>query len=151
MSEWSKQRYWEEVEEGEYLSEGSFPLTLHRLVVAAGANKDFTSIHHNTEWARSKGAPEAFANSSFLQGMWERVVREFIGLDGVIRKIGPFRMKTFTPVGETVRVRGRVERKWRDGADFFVELHMSSVISSGESVSGSVLVTLPSIELETGE
>ena len=85
-----------------------------------------------------------YANNIFVQGMWERAVREYIGMDGVIRKVGPFRMRIFNTVGETVIVRGVVSRKWQDGDQHFLELEMRSEHARGVSVGpGPVLVTLP--------
>ena len=85
-----------------------FPLSIYRLVMEAGANRDFNSIHHNSGYAKATGAPEMYASTSFLLGMWERTVRDFIGLEGTIRSIRGFRMKKFNPVGTTTVVRGEV-------------------------------------------
>ena len=74
-TDWSQRRAWDDVIEGQELTRVSFPLSIYRLVVAAGANRDFNAIHHNREWARSTGAPDAYANSVFLVGMCERCVR----------------------------------------------------------------------------
>jgi hypothetical protein len=144
MVDWSQQRYYDDVNEGDEVPSLAFPLTVHRLIVQAGANKDFAQIHHNTEVAQAQGAQEIYANNVFTQGMWERVVREYIGLDGVIKKIGPFRMKLFNTVGETVIVKGHVRRKWQENGENFVELELRSEIAKGISVGpGPVLVTLP--------
>ena len=142
--DYSKQRYWQDVNEGDEVPALEFPMTVHRLVVQAGGNMDFAQIHHNTEVAQAQGAPEMYANNVFSQAMWERTIREFIGLDGVIKKMGPFRMKTFTIVGETVRVHGNVSRKWQEGGENFVEFSLASTISSGDSVVGTMTATLPS-------
>lgn len=144
MADWSKQRFWEDTEVGDPVPGVSFPLSVYRLVVEAGANRDFNSIHHNSEFAKASGASEMYANTAFVQGMWERTVREYVGLGGRIRKVGPFRMKMFNTVGETVVTSGGVSRKWRDGDEHFVELMMQSEISTGISVGpGPVIVTLP--------
>jgi len=143
-ADWERQRRWDEVEEGEELPPYAFPISVYRLVVVAGANRDFNSIHHNTEYARSTGAPEMYANNLFLQGMWERVVRQWIGLAGTIRALAGFRMTSFNTAGDVVVVRGRVARKWREGGDGLVELGMRSENSHGVSVGpGSMTVTLP--------
>jgi hypothetical protein len=144
MTDWSTQLQWEDVKVGDVMPRVEFPLSMHRLIVHAGANKDFSAVHHNTEVARDQGAPEMYANNVFAQGMWERTVREYIGLAGTIRKIGPFRMRTFSLVNETVVVEGSVQRTWQDGGLNFVELAMRSRISSGDCVVGTVTVTLPS-------
>ena len=143
--DWSKQRCWEDVTEGEVLPTLRFPLTIYRLVMSAGATRDYNAIHHNSEFARKSGAPDMYANGLLLQAMWERSVREYIGLDGVIRALRGFRMKIFNTVGDTVVVQGRVKRKWREGSDALLELEMWSENSKGVSVGpGSMIVTLPS-------
>jgi acyl dehydratase len=117
---------------------------VYRLVVEAGANRDFNAIHHNSEFARASGAPEMYANTTFLLGMWERSVREFIGLQGRIRAIKGFRMKSFNVVGQTVTVKGRVDRTWLDGQTALADLEVWSENDQGVSVGpGTVTVSLP--------
>ena len=145
--DWSWQRYWEDVSEGDEIPEIQYPLTVQRMVMAAGANRDFNPIHHNSVAAQRGGAPDMYAMNFFHNGMWERAVREFIGLDGSIRRIGPFRMRIFSTVGDTVVVRGKVTRKFQESGTSFVELEVQSLLASNENISvgpGPVLVTLPS-------
>lgn len=144
MADWSKQLYWEDVSVGDAVPALTFNLTVHRLVVFAGANRDFAPIHHDTEVARAQGAPDMYANNVFCQAMWERTVREWIGLDGRIKKLGPFRMRIFNTVGEAVVTTGEVKRKWQESGSNLVELEMVSRHSRGVSVGpGPVLVSLP--------
>ncbi|MFJ7308870.1 hotdog family protein [Peribacillus frigoritolerans] len=143
-----QQRYWEEVSIGDEVPSIDFPLSVYRLIVEAGANRDFNSIHHNSEYALETGAPEMFANNVFLQGMWERTVREYIGLAGTIKSLKGFRMKLFNTVGETVVTKGIVKQKWQVGGDYLLELEMWSENSKGVSVGpGIVVVTLPQRKL----
>lgn len=138
------QRHWEDVTEGEALESIAFPLTVYRLVMAAGANRDFNAIHHNGDYARSTGAPDMYANNFLLQGMWERTLRGYIGLAGVIRRLSGFRMRSFNTVGDTVVVKGRVARKWLEDGTGFVEFELWSENSKGVSVGpGSMVATLP--------
>ncbi|MFS2008846.1 hypothetical protein ACCD06_03140 [Azospirillum sp. CT11-132] len=139
---------WQEVEEGEELAPLAFPLSVYRLVMAAGANRDFNSIHHNSDYARVSGAPEIYANNFLLQGMWERLVRDRIGLGSVIRRLSGFRMRIFNTVGDTVTVRGRVRRKWLEGGEGvlegFVEFEIWSENAGGVSVGpGTMVATMP--------
>lgn len=137
-------RYWDDVVEGEALESLSFPLTVYRLVMAAGSNRDFNAIHHNSEVARATGAPEMYANNLLLQGMWERTVRRYIGLAGVIRRLSGFQMRIFNVVGDTVVVKGRVERKWREDGVGLVEIEMWSENAKGVSVGpGRIVATMP--------
>ena len=85
-----------------------------------------------------------YANTLFLQGMWEKCVRGYIGLAGTIKALKAFRMSSFNTVGDTVTVYGTVERKWREGDAGLVELRMWSENRNGVSVGpGKVIVTLP--------
>lgn len=144
MADWTQQRCWEDLSEGEELPAVAFPITVYRLVMEAGANRDFNSIHHNSEYARSTGAPEMYANNMFLQGMWERAVREFIGLDGTIRKLRGFRMTAFNVAGDTVTVRGTVKRVFEEDGLGLAELELRSENSRGVSVGpGTMEVSLP--------
>jgi acyl dehydratase len=143
--DWSKQRYFEDVKEGDEVPPVVFPMTVFRLVVEAGANRDFNQIHHNTPVTQAQGAPDMYANNVFIQGMWERTVREYIGLGGRFKKTGPFRMRIFNNVGETVVTKGTVKRKWVEDGDNLVELEIVSEHSRGTSVGpGPVVVSLPS-------
>ncbi len=143
--DWSQQRYFEDVNEGDEVPPVIFNMTVLRLVVEAGANRDFAQIHHNTPATQAQGAPDMYANNVFIQGMWERTVREFIGVGGRFKKTGPFRMKIFNTVGEAVVCRGKVNRKRQEGGENLVELEIWCEHSKGVSVGpGPVLVTLPS-------
>jgi hypothetical protein len=142
--DWSAQRYWDDVTEGDDVPPVEFPLTVYRLVVEAGANRDFNAIHHNSEIARTSGAPEMYANTGFLLGMWERAIRGFAGLEGSVRRITGFRMRRFNIVGQTVVVRGRVAGKRREDGDALVELELWSEVDGEVTVGpGTVTVALP--------
>lgn len=140
----AEQRSWEDVEEGQELAPVEFPLTVYRMVVEAGANLDFNSIHHNSEFAQASGAPEMYANTTFLLGMWERSLREFIGLRGRIRSIKGFKMKSFNVVGQTVTVKGKVLRTWLEGDEGLVDIEMWSENGETQTVGpGTATVSLP--------
>ena len=138
------QRYWDDVAIGQEVEPVEFPISIYRLVMVAGANRDFNAIHHNSDFAKRSGAPDMYANTLFLQGMWERTVRGFIGMAGTISQIRGFRMKSFNLVGDTVVVKGRVTAKSVESGMGFVELEVWSENDRGVSVGpGTVRVTLP--------
>ena len=137
-------RCFEDVEVGEQLPVVSLPLTVYRLVMAAGSNRDFNSIHHNTEYARSTGAEEMYANTSFLMSSWERCVRDWMGLVGRIRAIRGFRMRSFNYVGDTVRVIAEVTAARIEGDAGVVEIGIRCETSKGVTVGpGVVEIELP--------
>ena len=137
-------RFFEDVAVGEQLPVVEYPLTVYRLVMAAGANRDFNSIHHNSEYARSTGAAEMYANTSFLMSAWERCVRDWMGLAGTIRGIRDFRMRSFNHAGDTLRVLGEIrDTRLEDGVgvvDVAVRCENAGRVSVGP---GTVTITLP--------
>ena len=108
-------RFWDDVAVGDSIGTLDFPITVSRLVIAAGAQRDFNAIHHNSDFARATGAPDMYVNSLFLQGMWERLVRDYVGPSGRIWSLGGFRMRSFNCPGDTVTASGTVTEKRIDG------------------------------------
>ena len=140
----SRQRTYAEVSVGDELPAVEFPLPIYRLVIAAGGNRDFNSIHHNRSYATASGAPDAYASTFFLLGTWERVVRDYIGSSGTIRAIRKFRMRKFNLVGSTMIVEGRVIDKHIDGEQAVAVIEVSCRVGTDVTVGpGEVEVTLP--------
>ncbi len=136
--------FWEDVSDGDTIPALSMNLTVHRLVVFAGGNRDFAAIHHNENVAHHSGAPHVFANNVFCQGMWERTVRDWMGLGGRIKRLGPFRLKSFSSAGDTVVTTGRVIRTWTEGDEALVELELETRNAGGTTIGpGPVVVSLP--------
>ena len=140
----TEQRRFADVAVGDRIATLEFPLPLFRLVMAAGATRDFTAIHHNDEWARRTGAPSMYASAMLLQGMWERALRDYIGDAGTIRELRDFAMVRFTPVGSLARVEGAVVgREQRDGLNL-VEIELRTLVGDTVTVGpGRAVVTLP--------
>lgn len=140
----SGQRTGADITPGQLIEPVSFPLSGVRLVMEAAVNRDFNLIHHNTEAARAGGAPEMYANTLFLQAMWERGIRTFIGNAGTIRQISGFRMLAFNTVGDTATVRGKVQSARDEGDVTVVTLVIWTENAQGLSVGpGVVTATVP--------
>jgi len=136
MADWGKHIYFENVSIGEELPSVSIPLILQRMVMEAGANRDFSSLHHDIDAAVATGAPGVYMNSFFIMGMLERLLREWIGLRGQIKKIGPFRMKIFNCVGDLVSFKGKVrDKREKDGKGIII-LNIWSESHRGDTVTG---------------
>ena len=129
-----------QVKAGEELPAISIPITLQRLVMEAGANRDLSLIHHDGEVAKATGAPDAFANTYFLMGMFERLMRQWAGPRARIRKIGPLRMMIFNAVGDTIAVKGIVESVDADAGTAILQMWVES--DRGKTVSCCAVVAL---------
>jgi acyl dehydratase len=77
------------------------PLTIQRLVMEAGTNRDFAPIHFDAEFARATGAPAPYANTMLLQAMFEAVIRTWMGPAGRLRRLA-FDMRAFATAGSTL-------------------------------------------------
>ena len=142
MARWDEQLYFEDVSVGNEIPPVSIPLTLQRMVMEAGANRDFSSIHHDAEAARATGAPNPYMNSYFIMAMFERALREWMGLRGEIKRIGPFRMQIFNCVGDVVTFKGKVKDKHEEDGKCIVTLDIWSETHKGQTVTGVATVTL---------
>ncbi len=137
-------RFFEDVNVGEILPRVDYPMTVYRLVMAAGSNRDFNSIHHNTTYARGTGAEEMYANTSFLMTAWERAVRDWAGPGAELLGIKGFRMKSFNYVGDTTSVLAEVAGARVVEGRGVVEVSIRCENSVGVTVGpGLVQVVLP--------
>ena len=145
MTDWARQFFHEDVAVGDILEPVSIPITLQRLVMEAGANQDLSLIHHNRDVAKSTGAPDAYMNTFFIVGMFERLLREWMGLGGQIKKVTDLRMKTFNTVGDLVSFKGRIVGKDDQGT---IVVELWSETEKGQTVTAQATVTLPNRDPE---
>nr|WP_271208827.1 hypothetical protein [Rhodococcus wratislaviensis]GLK33182.1 hypothetical protein GCM10017611_00240 [Rhodococcus wratislaviensis] len=96
-----------EVVIGEALPERMLPLTLQRLVMEAGVNRDFTPTHHDTEIAQGSGAPGPYLNTPMIMALLEAGIRDWMGVEGRLLELD-FRMLRFNVVGSVARFGGEV-------------------------------------------
>ena len=115
MVDWSRQITLDDVAVGTKIPEICLPITLQRLVMEAGSNRDLSLIHHDREVAQSTGAADAYMNTFFILGLFERMLQEWMGTQGRLKKIGSLQMKSFNVVGDVVYCRGKVTGKQDDG------------------------------------
>lgn len=139
-------RRWDEVVPGDPLVPVRFPLTLYRLVMAAAGTRDFNPMHHNRALARAGGAADIYANTVFLQGMWERTIREYLGDAWAIHGLSGFRMQGFSHPGQTVTVSGAVVERWAAEGRGFVRIELRSETAGIVSVGPGHMVASRPIE-----
>lgn len=108
MIDWTKTLSLANIKVGDELSAIEIPVTLQRLVMEAGANYDLSLMHHDQHAAKAVGSPDAFANTFFLMGMFERLLREWAGQNMRINRIGDMRMQKFNVVDQVVTFNGKV-------------------------------------------
>ena len=145
-ADWNKQLLYSDVAVGDELPELVLPLTVQRLVMEAGVNRDFQPMHHDNEYGQKNGAPAMFANTWYYVGLTERHLREWVGLRGEILKIGPFRMGKFACPGMSSHCYGRVAGKREEDGKYIVDLDIWQNDGSEDAVNnltGKAVVALP--------
>jgi acyl dehydratase len=117
-------------------------LTLQRLVMEAGANRDFAPIHHDPQFARGAGAAEPFANVMLIQALLEATLRGWMGLDGRLCKLA-LTMRSFAPAGAVLSGHARVTGKRLDGTGGLVDLEVWTEAAGARAAVGTATVRLP--------
>lgn len=121
----------------------SLDLTLQRLVMAAGANRDFAPVHHDPEVAAAAGLGRPFANSMFMATQFERTASEWAGEHWTVERM---RMELRAPAaaGSTLVVGGVADADPRNGdATLWLVAHADGHAVATAEVSGSVRRTRP--------
>lgn len=138
------QRYWEDVADGETVGGFSLPLTMTRMVLQVSGTQDFYPIHHDREFAREGGHADMFINTGFIRAALCRLLTDWAGGEGFVKRLR-FQMRRPHLLGDTIAVRGRVIRRWRDGAHGAVDLDVwIENPRDGVATPGSATVYLPS-------
>ncbi|HZA27643.1 MAG TPA: MaoC/PaaZ C-terminal domain-containing protein [Actinomycetota bacterium] len=135
----------EDVEVGEELPTRSNRIDRAQLVRYAGASGDFNPLHWNEEFARSVGFPSVIAHGMFNMALVARVVGDWTGDPGVIRRLRVQFRKEVLP-DETLVAKGRVVEKQERDRTVRVEL-WAELERDGRTIqaikNGEALVELP--------
>src|SRR5437867_5714153 len=111
--------------------------------MSVAVDRMFGSIHHNREHARKAGLDDVIFNPRGYEMMFEITLRRWMGLDGRIRKMGPFRMVKNSHPGDTITGRAKVVSKEVQDGQGLVHLEIGVDNPRGEAARGAVTVSLP--------
>ncbi len=106
-----RQRYWSDVAEGDDLPGFDLVLSETKMVQQVSGSQDFYAVHHDREFARAGGHPDIFFNTGFTRAALGRLLTDYAGADGWVRKL-TFAMRRMNRPGDTLRVRGKVTKKY---------------------------------------
>jgi 3-methylfumaryl-CoA hydratase len=113
-------------------------LSYQRIVMSVAADRMFSGLHHNQERARWRGFRDIIFNTRGYEMMFEIMLRRWIGLDGRIKTLGPFRMTGSSFPGDVVSVQGHVLEKTESS----VKIEIIARNDRGEAGRGEAQVTL---------
>ena len=75
--------------------------------------------------------------------MFERTLREWMGIRGTLQKLGPFRMTRFNCVGDVMICRGKIKDKYQDRGLNIVKLDIWIETGQGQTAIGEATVVPP--------
>jgi len=125
----------------EQLPEITMPITLARLVLNAAAARDFFPGHHDGDYARAQGVPDAYLNTMFFQGFVDRAGYAWAGYDAWLtcRKL---RMVSPACNGETLHATGRVVDRREDNGRRVADLEIEVLTEHGLVVTSQLTFDL---------
>jgi acyl dehydratase len=116
-----EQLFWEDVTVGEDIPTGySLKLDMSRFVLQVSGTQDWYPVHHDRDFARSQGVPDVFMNTGFLTAATGRIITDWIGPCGWLKKYS-IQMRKMNLLGETMHVKGTVTKKYIVEEDHVVE------------------------------
>lgn len=138
-----QQVYWEDVEVGQELPGFSLEITPRRLFLQISGSQDWYPVHFDPEFARRAGHPDVFMNTGFLQAALVRVITDWMGDDGFLRKLY-FEMRRQQRPGDTMVCKGKVTGKYERDGEGWVELEVwAENEREGVTTPGRAWVILP--------
>ena len=131
-----------EISIGDELPPFELPVTSTVIVAGAIASRDFMPAHHDSEYARSQGAPDMFMNILTTNGYVARFITDWAGPEAMIRKIA-IRLGAPAVPGQPLRFTGQVTQTSKEGDEVVVEVAIRAGNERGDHATGSVVGSLP--------
>ncbi len=124
---------------------GGFDLVINprRAFLQISGSQDWYPIHHDPAFARKAGHEDIFMNTGFIQAALVRVITDWMGDNGFLRKLY-FEMRRQQRPGDTMACKGKVTDRYRKDGEGLVELEVWAE-NDREAVTtpGRALVALP--------
>ncbi|HLI21012.1 MAG TPA: MaoC family dehydratase N-terminal domain-containing protein [Stellaceae bacterium] len=140
-ADWSRQRRFGEVAVGAAVTPYSMWLSYQRIVMSVAVDRMWSGIHHNRDRAREAGFKDIIFNTRSYEMLFEVMLRRWMGLDGRIKKMGPFRMTGSSYPDDIITARATVTEKL--DSERALKLDLLVVNPRGEAAKGEAQVILP--------
>jgi acyl dehydratase len=138
-----EQRYWEDVEVGDELEGFSLDITQRRLFLQVSGSQDWYPVHFDPAFARKGGHADVFMNTGFLQAALVRVITDWMGDEGFLKKLR-FEMRRQQRPGDTMVCRGKVVSTYERDGGGCVDLELwAENEREGVTTPGTATVILP--------
>jgi 3-methylfumaryl-CoA hydratase len=142
-NDWSYQRRYDEVAVGDEVPPFSMWLSYQLIVMSIAVDRMFSGIHHNRDQARASGFGDIIFNTRSYEMLFETMLRRWMGLDGRLQKLGPFRMTGSSYPDDIVTARAHVLEKVQRDNKRIIKVEISALNNRGEAARGEAEVVLP--------
>jgi acyl dehydratase len=138
-----EQRMWEDVQVGDEIEGFELDITPRRAVLQISGSQDWYPVHFDKGFARKAGHEGIFMNTGFMQAALVRVITDWMGDDGFLRRVR-FELRRQQRIGDTIVCRGKVTAKYEENGDACVELDVwAENEREGVTTPGHAVVVLP--------
>ena len=117
------QRHWEDVGVGQEIDGFALDITTRRGYLQVSGSQDWYPVHFDLAFARKAGHEDVFMNTGFLQAALVRVITDWMGDDGFLKRLR-FEMRRQQRPGDTMVCRGRVTAVRDEGGEGLVDLEV---------------------------
>ena len=109
----TEQTWYDDVRVGDRIDGYDLQLTHTKMAEQVSGSQDFYAVHHDPEFAREAGHESIFYNTGFTQAALCRVLTDWAGPQGWLRKFR-FEMRRMLVPDDTVHARAKVVAKRND-------------------------------------
>ena len=139
-----RDRFWEDVQEGEELPALHMPITFTRCVYLASATRDFSPQHSNREYAQQRSkTKDIFVNTPFNMGMISRFMTDWGGPKSTVRRMN-LAMRGNICAGDDMVITGKVTKKHITDGEHRVDLEIVMATQDGPVTPCGATLALPS-------
>ncbi len=143
MAKKIKQVYWENVKVKQDLPQQS--RVVDTTLVSAGAmwaSHDFMPVHHDRDFAQSKGAPDIFMNILTSNGLLASYLEQWAGPRAKLKKMQCSLQVPNFP-NDNLDMNARVRKKYKEGNEHLIELSFQGDNKLGPHIAGLAVMSLP--------
>lgn len=138
-----EQPCWDDIEVGTELPGFSLDITPRRTFLQISGSQDWYPVHFDPEYARKAGHEGIFMNTGFMQAALVRVITDWMGDQGFLRRFY-FEMRRQQRPGDTMVCKGRVTDRYEKDGEGWLELEVwAENEREGVTTPGRAWVTLP--------
>jgi acyl dehydratase len=137
------QVHWDDIEVGGELDGFAIEIKPRRVFLQISGSQDWYPVHHDPKFARKSGHENIFMNTGFTQAALVRVITDWMGDAGFLRKL-KFEMRRQQRPGDTMVCGGKVTDRYRKDGEGWVELDVwAENEREGVTTPGKAWVILP--------